>query len=362
MSRLDVARPRRIVRPHRVVVIAMDGIIPFEFSVPARLFGAALDETGRPHYEVVTASMHAEPVRTSADFVITPGESLVDAIASADTVVIPALELATMDPHQVGAVVETLHHRRRGSRIISICTGAHVLAVAGLLDGRPATTHWNHAAEFSREFPAVLLDPDVLFVDDGDVLTSAGAAAGVDLCLHLIRRDQGSTTANAVARSCVVAPWREGGQAQFIDAPMPDHEDASTASTRAWAMERLDADLTLASMAKHASMSIRTFTRRFRDETGTSPNRWLTRQRVDYARRLLESTDLPIDQIAGATGLGTSASLRSHLRTAIGVSPSTYRRTFQAQPAPRLTPSEFPRNGTTTTPPSGSVRIRTRAP
>jgi transcriptional regulator GlxA family with amidase domain len=149
--------------------------------------------------------------------------------------------------------------------------------------------------------------------------------------LHLIRSDLGSSVANTVARACVVAPWREGGQAQFIEAPVPDDGDASTAPTRTWAMERIDTGLTLASMARHASMSIRTFTRRFRDETGTSPNQWLTRQRVDYARRLLESTDLPVDQIAHAAGLGTAASLRGHLRTSIGVSPSTYRRTFQVQ-------------------------------
>jgi transcriptional regulator GlxA family with amidase domain len=320
---------RATSRPHRVVVIAVDGVIPFEFSIPARLFGAARDATGRPLYEVTTASMDAKPVRTNSDFTINPAANLSDAIRSADTVVVPAVELAELDPHQVDVVIETLRHRPRGSRIMSICTGAHLLASAGLLDGRPATTHWNHTAEFSREFPAVRLDADVLFVDDGDVLTSAGAAAGVDLCLHLIRHDQGSTVANAVARLCVVAPWREGGQAQFIEAPVPDNEDASTTSTRAWALERLDTDLTLASMARHASMSVRTFTRRFRDETGTSPNQWLTRQRIDYARRLLESTDLPIDQVADKTGLGTSASLRGHLRTAIGVSPSTYRRTFQ---------------------------------
>jgi transcriptional regulator GlxA family with amidase domain len=272
-------------------------------------------------------------VRTTADFLITPAADL-SAVRSADTVVVPAVEVDELDPLQVESVIEALRHRRRGTRIMSICTGAHVLALAGLLDDRPATTHWNHAADFSREFPAVRLDQNVLFVDDGDVLTSAGAAAGIDLCLHLIRRDVGSSVANTVARSCVVAPWREGGQALFIEAPVPDDGDTSTAPTRAWAMERIDTGLTLASMARHASMSIRTFTRRFRDETGTSPNQWLTRQRVDYARRLLESTDLPVDQVAHAAGLGTAASLRGHLRMTIGVSPSTYRRTFQVQSVP----------------------------
>lgn len=318
-------------RRHRVAVIALDGVIPFEFSIPARLFGAALDDAGQPLYEVVTASVDGGVVHTNSDFLICPGADL-DAIGSADTIVVPAVELAALKPRQVDVVVEALRRRRRGARVMSICTGAHLVAMTGLLDGRPATTHWNHSAEFSRDFPAVSLDPDVLFVDDGDVLTSAGAAAGVDLCLHLIRLDHGSGVANAVARACVVAPWREGGQAQFIEAPVPDSGDASTAATREWALQRLDADLTLASLAEHASMSVRTFTRRFRDELGTSPNQWLTRQRVDYARRLLESTELPVEQIADAAGLGTAASLRGHLRTAIGVSPTAYRRTFHGRP------------------------------
>jgi transcriptional regulator GlxA family with amidase domain len=314
-------------RRHRVVVIAVDGVIPFEFSIPARLFGAALDGAGRPLYEVVTASVDGESVRTNADFMIRPGSDL-SAIRSADSIVVPAVDLCRLDRRQIDLVVKALRHPRPGTRILSICTGAQIMAMTGLLDGRPATTHWNHAAAFSGEFPTVLLNRDVLFVDDGDVLTSAGAAAGVDLCLHLIRLDHGSGIANAVARACVVAPWREGGQAQFVATPMPDSGDASTASTRGWALRHLDSDLTLAIMARHASMSIRTFSRRFRDETGTSPSQWLIRQRIDHARRLLESTELPIDQIAGAAGLGTAASLRAHLRNAIGVSPSAYRRTF----------------------------------
>jgi transcriptional regulator GlxA family with amidase domain len=317
-------------KQHRVVVIALDGVIPFEFAIPARLFGAARDEAGRSLYEVITASVDGRAVRTNADFMISPSADL-SAISSADTIVVPAVDLSELGQRQADVVSAALRLRRPGARIMSICTGAHLVAMTGLLDGRPATTHWNHAAEFSREFPDVRLDPDVLFVDDGDVLTSAGAAAGVDLCLHLIRLDQGSSVANTVARSCIVAPWREGGQAQFIESPVPDSSDASTAATREWALRQLGADLTLASMARHASMSVRTFTRRFRDEMGTSPNQWLTRQRVDYARRLLESTDLPIDQIADAAGLGTSASLRGHLRTTIGVSPSAYRRTFHVR-------------------------------
>jgi transcriptional regulator GlxA family with amidase domain len=251
-----------------------------------------------------------------------------EALADVDLLAIPAYRIRERYPPAVLEAVRAA--ARRGATLLSVCSGAFLLGEAGLLDGRECTTHWKHVDEFTARFPTAKIDPDVLFVDDGDVLTSAGAAAGVDLCLHLIRRDHGSTVANAVARLCVVAPCRAGGQAQFIEAPVPDSVEASTTSTQVWALERLDADLTLASMARHASMSIRTFTRRFRDETGTSPNQWLTRQRIDYARRLLESTDLPVDQIAETAGLGTAASLRSHLRTAIGVSPITYRRTFQA--------------------------------
>jgi transcriptional regulator GlxA family with amidase domain len=204
-----------------------------------------------------------------------------------------------------------------------------VLAAAGLLDGRPATTHWMHAATFRRMFPAVALDPDVLFVDDGDVLTSAGNAAGIDLLLHLVRRDHGTEVATRVARRNVVAPWREGGQSQFVERPVPEDGDAGTAATRAWATERLAEPLTLTDLAAHARMSVRTFTRRFREETGISPLRWLAAQRIALARQLLESTDASIERVAADAGFGTPASLRQHLRASIGVAPLAYRRTFR---------------------------------
>jgi transcriptional regulator GlxA family with amidase domain len=320
-----------MTRRHRVAVLALDEVVAFDLGTPSQLFGAARTAGGARLYEVLVCTPGGAPVRSAAGFQVLAEHGL-ELLDRADTVVVPGIidKRAFRDgtvPADVRAALRSAADR--GVRIMSICTGAFVLAASGLLDGRPATTHWFHAEQFRRLFPAVRLDPDVLFVDDGDVLTSAGAAAGVDLCLHLIRHDHGSAIANKVARLCVVAPWREGGQAQFIDSPVPDGENASTTSTRIWALERLDADLTLASMARHASMSVRTFTRRFREETGTSPNHWLTRQRVDYARRLLESTTLPVEQIADATGLGTAVSLRNHLRTAIGVAPLTYRRTFQ---------------------------------
>jgi transcriptional regulator GlxA family with amidase domain len=223
----------------------------------------------------------------------------------------------------------TLLRAAARARLVSICTGASVLAAAGLLDGRPATTHWRDADQFRRVFPAVRLDPDVLFVDDGDVLTSAGVAAGIDLLLHLVRRDHGSEVANRVARRNVVAPWRDGGQSQFIERPVAEPGSTGTAATRAWALERLAEPLTLADLAEQARMSVRTFTRRFREETGLSANRWLAQQRVALARHLLESTDLSVERVAADAGFGTPASLRAHLRADLGVSPLAYRHTFR---------------------------------
>lgn len=206
-----------------------------------------------------------------------------------------------------------------------------MLAAGGLLDGRRATTHWQEIEHFHQTFPRVDVDQDVLFIDGGDILTSAGAAAGVDLCLHLVRLDHGSAVASQVARSCVVPPWRDGGQAQYVDRPVPEATTASTSATRAWALDRLDQALSLAELAGHARMSVRTFTRRFRSEVGLTPGEWLTLQRVQLARQLLESSDLPIDHVAQQAGFNTGNSLRQHLRAAIGVSPAAYRRTFRAQ-------------------------------
>ncbi|MFF2211198.1 GlxA family transcriptional regulator [Streptomyces antibioticus] len=309
-------------RPHRVVVLALDGVYPFELGIPSRVLGSA---DGR--YEVLTCSVDGLPVRTSADFTVGV-EHGPAALDDADTVVIaPGTDWVTAElPEPVRAALARI---RPGARLVSICTGAFVLAAAGLLDGCRATTHWQFADRFRRLFPQVELDPGVLFVDDGGVLTSAGAASGVDACLHLLREDHGSDLANRVARRCVVPPFRDGGQAQYIEQPVPESGAASTAATRAWALERLADPLTLTDLAAHARMSLRTFARRFHHEVGLSPGRWLIQQRVAHARHLLESTDLPIDELATRSGFATSASLRQHLHAAIGVSPQTYRRTFQ---------------------------------
>ncbi|WP_109003698.1 GlxA family transcriptional regulator [Streptomyces rishiriensis] len=309
---------------HRVVVLALDGVYPFELGIPARIFGAADD-----HYEVLTCTVDGGPVRTNADFTIGVEHGR-EVLATADTVVVAPVAPDRVAQDLPDAVAEALALIRPEARIVSICTAAFVLAAAGLLDGRRATTHWHMTDLFRRMHPQVELDPDVLFVDDGRVLTSAGAASGVDVCLHIVRKDQGSELANQVARRCVVPPFRDGGQAQYIEQPVPEAGAAGTAATRSWALERLHEPLALADLAAHARMSLRTFARRFHDEVGLSPGRWLIQQRVAHARHLLEASDLPVDQIAARVGFATGASLRQHLHTAIGVSPQAYRRTFQA--------------------------------
>jgi len=310
-------------KAHRVVVLAPDGVYPFDLGIPKRVFGAA---DGR--YEVVTCTVDGRPVRTNADFSITV-EHGVEALRTADTVVIPPFDVAVIGRAAPEAVAEALAFAAPGARIVSICTGAFALAAAGLLDGRRATTHWALADLFQEWYPQVALDPNVLFVDEGDVLTSAGAAAGIDVCLHLVRKDHGSEVANHVARRCVVPPWRDGGQAQYIERPVPDATANGTTAARQWALENLHQPLTLTDLAEQSHMSLRTFARRFHEEVGMSPGRWLIQQRIGRARHLLESTDLAVDEIAGQVGFAGGTSLREHLHAAIGVSPLAYRRTFR---------------------------------
>lgn len=330
--------PPTAPRPHRVAVLALPGVVPFELAIPARIFGGAraAQHGYAPLYEVLTCSVDGRPVRTDSDYAITV-EHDARLLATADSVVIPpshALEEILDSGVLTDPVLRALKEIRPGTRLIAICTGAFVLAAAGLLDGRPAATHWAEADSLRRLFPAVHVDADVLYIDDGDVLTSAGVAAGIDLCLHVIRRDHGSAVANLAARLCVVPPRREGGQAQYVRRPIPPGGDGGTAPTRAWAIEHLARPLSLAELARHAGMSVRTFTRRFRAETGVSPGAWLAAQRLDYARQLLEDSELTVDQIAERTGLGTGANLRIQLRETAGVSPSAYRRVFRSEGRP----------------------------
>jgi transcriptional regulator GlxA family with amidase domain len=318
---------------HRVAVLALDGVIPFELGIPHRIFGRPRGPGGEKLYEVVTCSVRPPgPVRTDADYVIL-AEHGPEALATADTVIIPAsYELGPVytEGRLTDELAAALALVRPGTRMVSICTGSFVLAAAGLLDGRPATTHWSSTDHFQRLFPRVKVDAGVLFVDDGDMLTSAGVAAGIDLCLHIVRRDHGTATANEVARLTVVPPYREGGQAQYIERPIPEPQLATTTTARAWALDRLHEPIQLRDMAGQESMSVRTFTRRFREEVGVSPGQWLTFQRVERARQLLESTDLSIDQVARDAGFGTAQSMRQHLQSVLGVPPTVYRRTFRA--------------------------------
>lgn len=318
--------------PHSVAVLIRDGVLPMELGLVHQLFGNARAPSGAPLYTLRTCALTPGRIRTDADFPVY-AEHGPEAAAAADTVIVPASheQDESLRPGELPpALAKTLSSATgAGARIASICTGAFVLAAAGLLDGRRATTHWLSTDLFARTFPAVTVDPDVLYVDEGPVLTSAGEAAGIDLCLHMIRCDQGAAVAADVARRTVVPPHREGGQAQYIQRPVTESLATSTGRARAWALPRLAEPLTLGELAACASMSVRTFSRRFREETGQTPMQWLTQRRVDRARELLEETDRTVDRIATDAGFGTGASLRQHFQAGLGVSPGAYRMTFR---------------------------------
>src|SRR4051812_26931110 len=304
---------------HQIAVLALESVVAFDMATPAQVF--------RGPYAVELCALRAGPVPTSTTFAVVADHGL-EALERADTVVVPGYD--TIDRPPPAAALEALRAAHaRGARMVSICTGAFALGDAGLLDGRRATTHWQYAGYLAERFPAVAVDPNVLYVDEGDVLTSAGVAAGIDLCLHIARRDHGAEVAARVARRIVVAPHRDGGQAQFVDRPLPEADAASLAATRAWALEHLDRPLDVATLARHAAVSERTFARRFRAETGTTPLQWLLAQRVREAERALERTDLPVEEIASRCGFGTAASLREHFGRVNATTPTRYRRSFR---------------------------------
>ncbi|RFC74096.1 helix-turn-helix domain-containing protein [Streptomyces sp. AcE210] len=317
-----------------VAVLVRDGVLPMELGLVHQLFGTARSAAGQPLYDVRTCAPRPGRIRTDADFPIYAEHGLAT-VATADTVLVPASH-ETDEGLRPGGLATELAEALRGPedasaprRIASICTGSFVLAAAGLLDGRRATTHWMSADLFARTFPSVTVDPGVLYVDEGRILTSAGEAAGIDLCLHMIRRDHGAAVAAEVARRTVVPPHREGGQAQYIQRPVESEGLTSTSASRAWALTRLAEPLTLAELAAHDAMSVRTYSRRFREETGLTPIQWLTQRRVDRARELLEQTDHTVDRIATEAGFGTGASLRAHFQAGLGVPPGAYRSTFR---------------------------------
>ncbi len=318
---------------HHVAVLARQVVLPIELGIVHQIFGQArsgASAAGQPLYEVATCALEPGEVRTDADFTVTVSHGA-EALAEADTVIVLSSyeDYDQSSPGLAAPLAEAFAQVRPGARMASICTGAFVLASAGLLDGHTATTHWRYVDRFARLFPQVELAPDVLYTDGGAVLTSAGCASGIDLCLHMIRCDHGTAVANDVARRTVVPPHREGGQVQYIRRPVPEPTSPSTSAARTWALQHLHAPVTLQQMAAREAMSVRNFTRRFRDEVGMTPMNWLIRQRVERARELLEESDLPVEQVAAQTGLGTAANLRQHFQTALGISPSAYRTTFR---------------------------------
>jgi transcriptional regulator GlxA family with amidase domain len=312
--------------PHRAVALCFDGLVAFDLTAPAQAFQLAAKPSGEPLYEFSTCSPDGEPVRTTSGFSVSPSGDL-RALRGAETVVVPGYA-AILSPPPTEALDALRAAADHGARLVSICTGAFGLAYAGALEGRRATTHWAWAEELARRFPAVEVDPDALFVDDGEVLTSAGLSAGIDLSLYVIRRDFGAEVGERVARHMVAPPHRDGGQAQFFKPELPP-SSGSLEPTRRWAAARLADPLDVAAMSRHAGVSPRTFARRFRAETGTTPLQWLLAQRVLEARRLLEATDLAIEEVAWRTGFGTAASLRDHFRRATSTTPTAYRRSFQ---------------------------------
>jgi transcriptional regulator GlxA family with amidase domain len=313
-----------------VAIVAFDGISVFEMAVGCEVFGIDRSDMNLPNYELRVCGADPAPLRTKAGFLIQPAHDL-RALDGARTVIVPAWRNVDEEPpaHLVEAV-RAAH--KRGARIASFCSGAFVLAAAGLLDGRRATTHWMYAADFARRHPNVELDPSVLYVDSGHgVHTSAGTAAAVDLCLHLVRLDHGAHVANMFARRMVVPPHRDGGQAQYVEAPVPLSTDDRLAETLDWALANLDRALTVDALAEHASMSPRTFARRFLAATGSTPLRWLVLQRVARTQRLLETTELSVEQIAARCGFGSPATLRAHFSQQVGTSPTGYRLAFRGE-------------------------------
>jgi transcriptional regulator GlxA family with amidase domain len=315
--------------PHRVALPVLDGMPLFEIGVVGEVFGMPRPDLLARPYDVRVCSAGAAPVRTQGAAVVLVPQAGLDEVRRAETVVVPAL--ASFDAEVPDELLDALREAAgRGARIAAVCSGAFVLALAGLLDGRRATTHWMYAAALAARFPAVAVDPDVLYVVDGPVATSAGTAAGLDLCLELVRQDHGTAVAAEVARRLIVPPHRQGGQAQYVSTPLPAVPDSSLAPLLDWARARLDRALTLGLLARQAGITTRTLTRRFTAELGLPPLQWLTSERVRRARELLEDTDLAVEQVAAQCGLGTAANLRLHFVRQVGTTPSAYRATFTA--------------------------------
>lgn len=311
-------------RMHRVVALALPDVVAFDLAIPAQVFGH-VDERKRYSFRVCAAQPGLVP--TTSGYSIFAPDGL-DALLSADTVVVPGYE--PLDDPPAGVCEALNQAAANGARVVSVCTGAFALAAAGLLDGKRATTHWRNAERLQTLYPGVTVDADVLYIDQGSVSTSAGVAAGIDLCLHLVRKDYGTEAANSIARRMVVAPHREGGQVQFMERVVASPL-TTFADTCAWARQNLAEALTVEEMAAHAGWARGSFTRKFTAEAGMTPLRWLNDQRITEACRLLETTDLTVQAIASRTGLGTTANFRLHFSRKLNTTPSSYRRLYQGR-------------------------------
>jgi transcriptional regulator GlxA family with amidase domain len=320
-------------RPRTVAIVVYDGLGLFEFAVASDVFDYAEPgaELGVEWYDFLVCGPDQDEITTDSGLRLHVPNGLA-ALERADTILVPACESPDGPPTAVLTALRAAH--ARGARLVSLCTGAFVLAAAGLLDGRRATTHWYECDRLAAQYPRVVVDPGVLYIDDGDVLTSAGAAASIDLCLHVVRQDYGTEVATRLARQLVVAPYRDGGQAQFIETPLPPGSATDLfADTMAWLQEHLDQPVTVADLAARSAMSRRTFARRFVASTATTPYQWLLRQRLQRAQRLLETSDLAVEVIAERSGFGDAGTLRKHFARALRTTPQAYRHAFQARPA-----------------------------
>jgi AraC family transcriptional activator FtrA len=314
---------------HSVALLVDEGSNPFELGVATELFGLRRPELDRPWYDLTLCAAEPEVAMHAGLFTMT-GIAGLEAAERADTLIVPNRPDPETEPS--AAVLDAVRHAaERGARLVGFCTGAFTLAAAGVLDGRRATTHWRWADLFSARFPAVELDPDVLYVRDGEIFTAAGSAAALDLCLHLITRDHGTEVANAVSRRLVFSGHRDGGQRQFIEHPVPAVRDASLAVVLEWARGRLGSALTVADLASYANVSPATLHRRFRAELGTTPLAWLTTERIALACRLIERGELRLDAVARSSGLGSAANLRARLQRHTGLTPTRYREHFAAR-------------------------------
>ena len=315
-----------MTNPRRVVALCLGRVVAFDLGVASEVFTEAYDRRGERLYDFAVCTVDGRRIDTTTGFAVDSVSGL-EALEHADTVVIPGYR-DVFDRPAEDALAALRGAFERGARVVSICTGAFAPAHAGLLDGRRATTHWAFAGQLAEMFPSIAVDPNALYVDEGRILTSAGLSAGIDLCLHLLRCDHGEAVGAAVARIMVASPHRDGGQAQFIDRPIPAG-DGSLVEARRWALEDIARPVDVVTWARQASVSPRTFARRFVAETGTTPLRWLHAQRVLEARRLLESTDLPVEEVAARSGFGSAPSLREHFRRATETTPTAYRRAFR---------------------------------